>query len=79
MQTSDRVACIAASIALSLCTTFILASLYVYSVRSARNELDRVSFRLLLLTMVFELVYGLSYIVLYSNAHVSIKTEEDGH
>ncbi|KAK4689569.1 hypothetical protein P7C73_g524, partial [Tremellales sp. Uapishka_1] len=55
---------IGSGISLSMCTFVLAASLTIWSVKSARPTLDRLSFRLLLWSMVFEIAYDICFIYL---------------
>ncbi|KAI9633836.1 uncharacterized protein MKK02DRAFT_38499 [Dioszegia hungarica] len=57
----------AASVSLAISLFVCLASLWIYATPSARHHLDRVSFRLLLCSMIVEVVYDTVYIFLYSD------------
>jgi hypothetical protein len=46
-----------------LCLFILGASLWVWMTKQARSTLDRVSFRLLLWSLVFEVIYDIDYIV----------------
>jgi len=62
-----------AGVSIGCCVLVLLLSLWVWSVRSARGFLDRVSFRLLLWSMFFEIIYDVNYIaVVMSASPVSI-------
>lgn len=53
---------------IGFCIVVLLLSLWVWSVRSARGFLDRVSFRLLLWSMFFEIVYDVNFIAVVLSA-----------
>ncbi|KAL1413822.1 hypothetical protein Q8F55_001606 [Vanrija albida] len=67
--TADRIraneiqSCVAAGCSIVACLTVIGLALWVHSVRSARNFLDRISFRLLIHALGFEILYDISYLV----------------
>jgi hypothetical protein len=62
------VSVIAAGVSIGCCLLVLAFSLWVWSVRSARGFLDRISFRLLLWSMFFEIIYGINYIAVVESA-----------
>jgi len=62
-QANEIQSCVAAGCSILACSSILLTSAWVYSVPSASNMLDRVSFRLLLHALCFEIIYDISYIV----------------
>ena len=55
---------ILSGVSLLLCSLILVLAGWIYSCPSARHALDRLSFRLMLWTMVFEVGYDLCYILL---------------
>lgn len=62
MQLNVHISAIAAGISIGFVLMVLLVSLWVWSVPQARGYLQRLSFRLLLYSMVWETVYDVSYI-----------------
>jgi hypothetical protein len=62
MQLNVHISAIAAGISIGFVLVVLLVSLWVWSVPQARGYLQRLSFRLLLYSMVWETVYDVSYI-----------------
>ncbi|BEI92232.1 uncharacterized protein CcaverHIS019_0410520 [Cutaneotrichosporon cavernicola] len=62
VRTNQLVSVGAAAVSLVCCLTILLTAAWVWTVRSARVFLDRVSFRLLLSCLVWEIVYDVNYI-----------------
>ena len=51
-------------VSLGFCSFVLLAATWVYSVPTARHTIDRISFRMMCLSMVFGTAYDLCYILL---------------
>ncbi|WOO76394.1 uncharacterized protein LOC62_01G000018 [Vanrija pseudolonga] len=63
IRTNEIQSCVAAGCSIVACLSVIGLALWVHSVRSARNFLDRISFRLLIHALGFEILYDISYLV----------------
>jgi hypothetical protein len=55
-------------VSIGCCVLVLVLALWVWSVRSARGFLHRVSFRLLLWSMFFEIIYDVNYIAVVMSA-----------
>lgn len=67
-QYNQRVSVISAAVSIGVCVLVLLLAAWVWSIRSARGFLDRVSFRLLLWSMFFEIIYDVNYIAVVESA-----------
>lgn len=61
-QTNQLVSVGAAAFSFVCCTAVLLSAAWVWTVPRARNFLDRVSFRLLLCCLFWEIIYDINYI-----------------
>lgn len=61
-QLNVHISAIAAGVSIAACGIVLGLAAWVWSVPSARGILDRVSFRLLLWSLAWEVVYDVNYI-----------------
>lgn len=62
LQTAYLASCIGAGVSIAMALYVLLAAAWVYRCPGARHTLDRISFRLMLWTMGFEIVYGVAFL-----------------
>lgn len=66
--------CVAAGCSILMCCTILLTRTWAYSAPSARNLLDRVSFRLLLHPLCFGIIYDISYMAVVAISTVTSRS-----